>query len=139
MATDMAWPPGVTRCRNGAARATSGMRRAESAKLRSSEMPAPRDTGAPASPPNNSCVFIFRWLLFDGVDQVGAAFLARLGLDRPAVVDGVTHLEGVDGFGERHAPAHVEPRRQVLAQHQRGTDLVAGRSIEIGFHADVRQ
>src|SRR5689334_19678470 len=140
MATDMVWPPGVTRWRNGDAAATAsitGIRREESAKPRSSEMPGPSATAADPWP-NNSRVFISHASFFDGVDQVGAAFLAGLGLHGPAIAERVAHLDGVDGFGQGDAVAHVQARRQVLAQHQRGTDgALAHAAVVVGLDADV--
>ncbi len=58
-------------------------------------------------------------LLADRVLEVGALRLAGLGLERPAIADGVAQLERVDGLGEADAITDVKLVREVAAEHQR--------------------
>src|SRR6185312_2088932 len=54
----------------------------------------------------------------NGVHEIGAAILSGLGLESPVIADRVAQFEGVDRFREADAVTHVEPRREVLTEHQ---------------------
>src|SRR5690348_7734662 len=73
------------------------------------------------------------WLLLHAEHQVRPPYLAGLGADRPMVAQAVAQANRVQLLRETDAVAHVQARREVLAEDERG--LV----VEIGLHADVGQ
>src|SRR3984957_6027421 len=72
-----------------------------------------------------------RSLFLNGVDEIGAAGLARFGLDSPAVAQGVAQLYRIQLLSEAHAIADVQARREIAAEDQRS---IVG---EVGLEPDV--
>src|SRR6059058_5335270 len=89
-------------------------------------------SGTPRRPaPGVGAAHRGRASLVDGVHEVGPARLAHFGLDGPVIAEGVAELQGVQLLGEADAVAHVQSRREISAEHQRG--LVG----DVGLEAHV--
>src|SRR5690606_35416537 len=68
---------------------------------------------------------------------------SRRRFERPLAGDAIADAEGVRGFEQANAVAHVKIRREVLAEHERGaftvTDILDADVLDAEFPADVAE